>query len=1518
MEEENVGHSWLLEVENPAAYVRDYPTEKVGMLWMKVRNEVERLFGKDSELLVEDHKKMSNARSIMLSQAEKVCTLIKQQAQSGVPEPSVLAACSVMQSAIRRLYHHRQLQQQMGDAICALVEKRCTTTESLERSCPESGQLLLWAVVECTQKPVSSATVRRLWILREGLSLFDWDSPRTQCMVDFCADVASPEFFCHDHAVGILKILFSQCSALTSALHRRIFCLMFQSDETWQKEWANALLEIWGFLEGLHRENFEVLVVRSYVDCAVSGSEQLAPKMRSVLQRFAGYLGTGKKMVQQGLRRQLINSELLPAFDSPNAQFRCNAVRLLGEHFPLHTSSDRETIEAAREEQINLISKALNDPVPNVRAAAVEVFFSLVRHNWESLQLNATLPVVQFVFQKLCLDANPSVRLACIQAIRKELLEDSVLLQHLRPLLQGLKHIDDGDFRVRMAYVGILCDLLKSKFVPVNELVSEDNLVRCVAVERRKPVLEGLFKLLRPTLCVAPPAGGKKGVPSTESAKESVRILLKIVMAAPAAAVKLYGTFSQKEPVKWVADLLCCCVSWVSAAKVAQTRSMEHVLVVIHEMLKGLAPRLSAKTNQTRKQLADAFSPAVLKGIETRFSSTHARSLVLDARRLALEHATDDAELDTALEALRMQKVSGDCPEWRLALERCLQEGGLEAVLREAASDVSSCSKERQQRGARVALELMSNPEARKNVLSDGWFDVRTALQNVADRTLKRVDKGTVNSECVLLVETLNRLTLWTASAQRDARRGRKSRKAGGDEDSESEAESEPEPEEEEEPEDCPVRSLVHWQLHKLVPAVQQLVRPMPADNSSPASAAEVDLDGEVRLAAIALTEQALVFLAQAVRCGNLARPRRVEKEESGESPSQPKPRLTVGTQAEMEGSILLGNALLAAMKIEPRLLPRALEVVEAVTEMLVGDVLLSDLSGLGNAAAALLRQACRRCDDQKVIPSDATAADAEECREPAWRCLINAGVHPKYVSSLCSILASAAPPAETRALFTSLWTYAAERSGRTAMVFVLVELAVRHDVFTTHFLDTVTELLTRRGDAAVGLTSSEISLLSLLFAAALCAPVPSAGKVTSESAAGRRLVTRLRAFKTQRLDRFFQIQRERELASSEPPGSASVTDGLASPVRVLPEVERPVRKSARTAEGSVVGSQVRMQPEARMSFQHLSNVLDALDWGGSKVVPRKTLERIDPEEEGRPQPDMPQEEAPAKRKRAPPAELEPESEEETPEVEEEAKKPTRKRKAAAKEAPKEEEKEATGPAKQETAKPKKGAKAVAAEKQDSEEEQAPKKRRRGTKPAEEEQNGADAQAPKKRQGKGKPSVDKAPVEEEQDRVEEEAPKKRGKGKAKAEEKPKEEEKEVQAGAEEGTKKQKKGKGKQDTVAKEEKPEPTKDATSEQPAPAPASKGRGRKAAAKDAAGETAAAEAPKAEGARKRTRTAPESEPAKKKARSPLLPESAPEPAKAKGPAKTKARSPLLPVTENKAAEAAPTKGRRGRKAAQ
>jgi len=674
-------------------------------------------------------------------------------------------------------------------------------------------------------------------------------------------------------------------------------------------------------------------------------------------------------------------------------------------------------------------------------------------------------------------------------------------------------------------------------------------------------------------------------------------------------------------------------------------------------------------------------------------------------------------------------------------------------------------------------------------------------------------------------------------------------------------------------------------------------------------------LDGDVRLAVIALTEQALVFVTQAIRCGNLVNPRLTDAEAGS-----PKPRGMAGTQVEGDSKTRLGDALLTALRIEPRLLPRALGVVEAAADMLVGG-LLSDLGGLGSAAAALLRQACGRCDAQKIIHSDATAADTEECREPAWRSMINAGLHPKCLSTLSSTLASAAPPAEARSLFTSLWNYASERSGRTVMTFALVELAVRHDAFSTLFLDTVTDLLTKRGDAAAGLTGAEISMLSLLFAAALCATVPAAGKVTTESAPGRRLVDRLRLFKTQRLDRFFQIQRERELAS-EAPDTTSATDALASPT---PDVERPVRKSARPTEGSVLGSQVGMQPEARMSFQHLSDVLDALDWGGSKVFPgaRKTIERMEPEVEGRPQAEVPKEEGALKRRRAPPVEVveSPESpEDETSEDTSEVESPESPEDETSEDLEEEtdEEEEPVRPAKKASAKSKKGSKAT-------EKQTGAKGKARGTKakPTKEEEQASAEEVPKKRQRKAtaKPTTVEAAAKKEQPSTEE-APKKRARGQAKVE-KPSEEKNtdEAQVGGEEGTKKQSKKNKKQDKAAvKEEKP-----GTDANPAP----KGRSRsKGAAKATPGE--AAELPKAEGARKRTRkaeeTAPEPEPAKKKPRSPLTTEPESEPAaKKKGrspllPASAKdtkkGRSPLLPVSENETVAAAP-KGRRGKKTA-
>eukprot|EP00659_Diplonema_papillatum_P022417 gene22417-34330_t len=368
------GQTWLLDIKDYKKYVRECPESRQDQLWMKVREGVEIALAEE-ELEPAASDQLQRCCSLLLSYPDQ-----KGWSEANRSQQDVTACASVLHERLLTMYEYPEAQAAVADVLAMLLSKDCVPAATAVVN------TLMWSVYQCTLPTANDKDMARLLSVSRFFSVISWKDPGAKVFVDYVLDLVCPHTLSLAHASGVMASLFAQNAFLTRTLHRK-YCTLaakpkLSVGQSSQLVYARSLAAVWEELDGLSLAVFEHEAVAPYVGLAIKANTSFFGMLRGVLQQLRD--GGGRR-AKAGLKRLFAESDVLAGLDASNALMRKNCVFLVGDHFPVGNAQGKADFESACTEQLQLLYRALHDPCPIVRAAAVNAICAAVKRSWATV-----------------------------------------------------------------------------------------------------------------------------------------------------------------------------------------------------------------------------------------------------------------------------------------------------------------------------------------------------------------------------------------------------------------------------------------------------------------------------------------------------------------------------------------------------------------------------------------------------------------------------------------------------------------------------------------------------------------------------------------------------------------------------------------------------------------------------------------------------------------------------------------------------------------------------------------------------------------------------------------------------------------------------------------------------------------------------------------------------------------------------------------------------------------------------
>eukprot|EP01060_Flectonema_neradi_P019618 TRINITY_DN2684_c4_g3_i1.p1 TRINITY_DN2684_c4_g3~~TRINITY_DN2684_c4_g3_i1.p1 ORF type:complete len:1530 (+),score=310.26 TRINITY_DN2684_c4_g3_i1:62-4591(+) len=1020
------GMAWLFDVGDEKKFVETCPTEKLDVMGVKIREAVESMFipNDNGEIVLEDDFGGAD-------KAITVCNLIIHFAatENASVNKNLRETGEIIGASILLLHDHPEVTSSAGDALAALLDKGCVPPDSQVLT-----NLSLLAVYLAGTPNVTSQDVARLRTIRRFLSKIGWGDPRASEFVSHVKQLINPKFLQIEGSADVMVTLFSQSASLSRTLHKAFIVKTLRAcrfKETARFAYINCMVKVWEQLDGIHGAVFEQEVIKEYVTLGVNADTKHFHQVREALLKLReiAHLGNNNKS-KEGLKRLMQESDILSNLDVPNAVLRSNGISLLGDHFPIGIVTGKAAVGKLIVEQLQLLFRAIHDPVSLVRANAVTSICKVLKAHWNEIPKATALPCLDAIFSKMAFDkADHAVRLAALKSIRTELLTTPLMQEILTKLVCKLRHLDDPNARVRQAYTQILLDLSENPTFPVAGVASDEDLIRRLSVEKKKFVMTNLIKLVKNNLW----SFDDVNHPSTEELKVAVKKLLVVATKYACAAVNIYRHLARQPQLKpqLFITLVRGVLQWVcGATTVKNVKQVEHILAVVSAVIIEVRDRIIGKTRHM-KTLASHIETTSLNTIENLYDSSIVKQLLTHIRAVVSMCGGDSP--NATAEKRSLMSLLQEAPSDRLLISKCISAGLSSEMLAFCAQKLSTGPE-----GIFIATEMLHNSQASSTILSDSrWSELREAVsENIKQQVSKIRSDPTSMSDTEIVnfgaqIELLGRLALHSA---------------------------------------CKKEANITKQ-NRILKRQKKIQETQPSADEDLRVVAKLMVDtllstakkirSKSALLAVTMAEQVSVFITQGITCGLLVK------------------RLTVTPEADHINGPGVVRTLLG---IDPHLMPCVLVLICRSLEMHVSHMLFDNWMDL---LMSVFRSAASQIDELGVVPKGAPFADAEDLKTRVWSHFADHGIHPKHLDILASTIVRCNPSEVVRDFTENLWCYCLTVGGYSVAPFLLTEFC-KHKAFNNVLIDILTNSLSRKSASGNILDPLESTSIAMIFATLL------------------------------------------------------------------------------------------------------------------------------------------------------------------------------------------------------------------------------------------------------------------------------------------------------------------------------------------------------------------------------------------------------------------------------------------------
>ncbi|OVA07541.1 Condensin-2 complex subunit G2 [Macleaya cordata] len=506
--------------------------------------------------------------------------------------------------------------------------------------------------------------VRRIYVLREAFSLFDFDDESIEDLkLLLIRCIITPLYLKTEDGRRFISFLFGLSFQLMKEALAIIRSQIPFGRKSMLEAYADILFRAWKVAEGSLRDEIENGFLQGLIEGAVHASTgSFAASIRRVL---GGFITQRTTDGVEKLLFCLAEPVLFRSLQVANSNVRQNALHLLLDMFPLEDpDATKEVKDNLLDKQFFLLERLLVDECPDVRVVAVEGCCRILHLFWEIIPSSIITKTVTKIVDEMSHDLCTEVRISTLNGIIY-LLGNPQTHEILKVLLPRLGHLfQDSVLSVRVSVADLLLILRDIRNFQFHKVVNLDALLSSLANDQPL-VAQKITRLLMPSY-----------FPSKVSAEEACNRCVTLIKRSPMAGARFCEfALSEGSSPKSLMELVRVSVSLALSHDV-NAEQIEGFLVAAANLCHSLVNETSCKTD-----LKGFFSGDKLKRLFSRADTERAQTSIFNIATIVSPN-----------------DVTGLLKECMVLIKKC---GGL-------SDDV-----ERQ-------AEVRS---AHKLMLSRGWFD---------------------------------------------------------------------------------------------------------------------------------------------------------------------------------------------------------------------------------------------------------------------------------------------------------------------------------------------------------------------------------------------------------------------------------------------------------------------------------------------------------------------------------------------------------------------------------------------------------------------------------------------------------------------------------------------------------------------------------------------------------------------------------------------------------------------------
>lgn len=474
---------------------------------------------------------------------EEMLTPVKQREEKGPDWKALQQVAVVAKTLVEQGIHHAPpilvaAVVKLHDGALLAAAEEPNVQESVSRLCEawwaaglnEKEALVPQTIPYLLVKALTSgkaADVKRCYAMREALQLFDYDDATSIASLKRLLLRASfsPAFL----RVQEGKRFISRTFHLQPQMVRELVAIVKNQIPCGRKSVCEAYGEIiyraWREAAGPCLVEIEHSVIQELMRAAIhAGTPALAASLRRVLD---GVHTQKKQRGVDAMLTRLYEPLLFRAFAVANPAVRRNAVDLLAAAFPLQEpDSDNETNEGLLQKQFKLLSNAMRDDAPAVRASASFAVANVLDIFWELIPSGTTSKLLTWMVDDLARDASsPAVRAAALQSIAL-LIQNPMAQPLLKAVLPRLKPaLFDVSSKVRSAMADLLLAVRGIRAIHFYDIVPIEEILQAMGSDGTEVAVK-LTKLLTPSY-----------LPASASPEEAASRVAALLLRSPSAGV---------------------------------------------------------------------------------------------------------------------------------------------------------------------------------------------------------------------------------------------------------------------------------------------------------------------------------------------------------------------------------------------------------------------------------------------------------------------------------------------------------------------------------------------------------------------------------------------------------------------------------------------------------------------------------------------------------------------------------------------------------------------------------------------------------------------------------------------------------------------------------------------------------------------------------------------------------------------------------------------------------------------